>query len=128
MRPTPGARGHSPREPGEPGEALVRRPVLGDVCLSERHHLELDPVGVLEQLHVHPPPVHQRVVARGQGQPAGDEADVGPGGQLLSAGPAEHGRVGAAPLLARARELAAQEPQQLHSERVDKDGPRACHC
>lgn len=82
---TPGTGGHGPREAREPGEVFVCRPVLGNVCFSESSDLELVAVGVFEKLDVNPPASDQRVVAAGERQSAGDEVDVRPDRQLVSA-------------------------------------------
>ncbi len=86
---TPRTGGHRPREPREPGEVFIRRPVLGNVRLPERDHLKPVSVGVFEQLDVNPSAPDQRVVAAGERQPAGDEVDVRPERQLVPARPAQ---------------------------------------
>lgn len=99
---TPRTGGHGPREPGEPGEVFISRPVQRNVRFSERDHLKLVSVGVLQELDVNPSAPDRRVVAAGQRQSAGDEVHVRPGGQLVSARPAQNQGGGAgAPLLGR---------------------------
>lgn len=92
---TPGAGSHGPGEPREPGEVSVRRPVFGDIRLPEGDHLKTVSVGVSEHLDVDPSAAHRRVVAAGERLRAGDEVDVRPEGQLVSAGPAQYQGVGA---------------------------------
>lgn len=98
---TPRTGGHRPREPREPGEVFISRPVLGNVSFSERNHLKLVSVGVFEKLDGNPPAFAQRVVAAGERQPAGDEVDVRPVRQLVSARPAQYQGGGAGPPLLR---------------------------
>ena len=85
---TPRASGHRPGVPRVPGEALVRRPVLGDGRLPECYDFEAVPLGVLEKLHVHTLLADQRVVAARQRQVAGDMVYVCRVRQLVSACPA----------------------------------------
>lgn len=98
---TPRTGGHRPWEPGEPGEVSICRPVLGNVSFSERYHLKLVSLGVFEQLDVNPSAPDKRVVAAGERQPAGDEVDVRPERQLVSARPAQDQGGGAGPPLLR---------------------------
>lgn len=93
---TPRTCGHCPREAREPGEVFICRPVLGNVRFSKRNDLELVPVGVFEKLDVNPSASDQRVVAAGERQSAGDEVDIRPDRQLVSARPAQYQGVGAA--------------------------------
>lgn len=92
---THGTGSHGPREPREPGEVSVCRPVLGDIRLSERHHLKPVSVGVFQHLDVDPPAADRRVVTAGERQRAGNKVNVRPEGQLVSARPAQDQRVGA---------------------------------
>lgn len=125
---TPGTGGHGPREPGEPGEVFVRRPVLGNVRPPERDHLEPVSVGVLQELHVNPSAPDQRVVAAGERQPAGDEADVGAERQLVSARPAQNEGVGAGPpLLARLTGPVWVKQQQHKGDVAHRDPPQLLH-
>lgn len=95
MSVTSGTGGHGPREPREPGEVFVRRPVRSDVRPPECDHLELVSVRVFEELHVHPSTPKQRVVAAGERESAGHEAEVRPDRQLVPARPAQNLGVGA---------------------------------
>lgn len=70
--------------------------MLGNVRFSERNHLKPVSVRVLKKLDMNRAAAEQRVVAAGKSQSAGDEVDVRPSSQLMSAGPAEQQRVGAA--------------------------------
>lgn len=55
---TPRAGSYGPREPGVPGEVAVGRPMLNNVRFFKHHHLELESVGVLEELDVDPSTTH----------------------------------------------------------------------
>lgn len=89
MSSTPGTGGHGPREAREPGEVFVCRPVLGNGRFSESNDLELVSVRVFEKLDVNASASDQRVVAAGERHSAGDEVDVRPDRQLVSARPAQ---------------------------------------
>lgn len=92
--------GHRPREPREPGEVFICRPVLGDFCFSERNHLKLVSMGVFEKLDVNRSAPYERVVAAGERQSTGNEVDVRPDRQLMSARPAQQdGGAAGSPLL-----------------------------
>lgn len=88
--------GHRPREPREPGEVSISRPVLGNISFPERNHLKLVSVGVFEKLDVNPSASDRRVVAAVERKSTGNEVNIRPGCQLVSARPAQYqcGRAG----------------------------------
>lgn len=119
---TTGTGGHAPREVPVPGEVFLRGPVRSDVRPPEGEHLEAVAPGVLQQLHGDPPPPEQRLVAGGERQPARHEVDVRPGGQLVSARPAQDQGVAAH----RARRPGLEEggtQQQCRGEAVHGGHP-----
>lgn len=98
---TPRTGGHRPREPREPREVFICRPVLGNVRFSECYHLKLVSVGVFEKLDVNPSAPKKRAVAAGERKPAGNEVYVCSDRQLVSARPAQYQGVSAGSHLLR---------------------------